>query len=90
MLHFQGSIKIKLKNRQNNKDICETLEAKETLRAFERPSVTNHRNSIGFGLQEFLGVSSVMNGGFWDSSADDLLIIAQVQPLESLISVFLS
>ena len=76
---FSGQFHLRLKNRREHEtDLVEKISSQPKMEAFKCPSSESLRNKIGFGLQELISIDKVMNGGFWNSSRDEVVVIARI------------
>lgn len=73
---FAGRIVLTLKHgRERGKDFSETMMASQpSLAAFEKV-LTGARNPVGFGLQQFVSVRSLLDEGFCDAAGQDEVVI---------------
>merc|ERR1719464_1454349 len=81
---FAGQFHLRLKNQSQKQqpgtaaDLIEKMPSQPKMTAFDCPSPEGLRNPIGFGLQELISIDELMNEGFWDSSRDQIIVIARI------------
>ena len=84
LLHwpFKGQFHLRLKNRQrSDEDLVEKMSTQPKMTAFNCPSPESLRNGcnpVGFGFQELISINDLMNRGFWNSSRDEVVVIARI------------
>ena len=71
-------ISLTLKNFEDGDDVIETMETAEGLRAFLKPEHTK-RNQYGFGLNNFITLSSIFERGFHHKAKDFIAILADLK-----------
>ena len=72
-------ISLTLKNFEEGDDVIETMETTEGLRAFLKPEQTRQRNQYGFGLDNFITLSSIFERGFHHKAKDFITIFADLK-----------
>ena len=77
---FSGQFHLRLKNfgQEQENDLVEKISSQPKMEAFKCPSPESLRNKIGFGLQELISIDKVKNRGFWNSSRDEVVVIARI------------
>ena len=83
LLHwpFTGQFHLRLKNREKSEeDLVEKMSSQPKMMAFKCPSPESLRQQVGFGFQDLISIDDVMNKGFWNSSRDEVVVIARIVP----------
>ena len=77
---FSGQFHLRLKNfgQEQENDLVEKISSQLKMEAFKCPSPESLRNKVGFGLQELISIDKVKNRGFWNSSRDEVVVIARI------------